>query len=61
MATPRVQLESIGTNAEMTVAGNVVLIVDDVTTSGASLEACKQILMEHGAKREATLALGQSI
>ena len=57
----RVQLESIGTNAEMTVTGDVVLIVDDVTTSGASLEACKQILMEHGAKRVATLALGQSI
>jgi hypothetical protein len=36
-------------------------ICKDVTTSGASLEACKQILMEHGAKRVATLALGQSI
>lgn len=57
----KVQLESIGTNAEMSIEGDVVLIVDDVTTSGASLEACKQILMEHGAKRVAMLALGQSI
>ena len=37
------------------------MIVDDVTASGASLEACKQILLEHGAKRVAMLALGQSV
>lgn len=45
----------------MTVDGDVVLIVDDVTTSGASLEACKQILLANGAKRVAMLALGQSV
>ena len=45
----------------MKVEGDVVLIVDDVTTSGASLEACRNILLEHGAQRVAMLALGQSV
>lgn len=57
----RVQLGSIGVNPDMKVEGDVVLIVDDVTTSGASLEACRNILLEHGAQRVAMLALGQSV
>lgn len=57
----RVQIGSIGVNPDMTVEGDVVLIVDDVTTSGASLEACRNILLEHGAQRVAMLALGQSV
>lgn len=57
----KAQLDSIYTNDELSVSDEVVLIVDDVTTSGASLEACNQILMEHGAKRVAMLALGQSV
>lgn len=57
----RAQLDSIGVNPSMSVEGDVVLIVDDVTTSGASLEACRQILLEHGARRVAMLALGQSV
>ena len=56
-----VQLDSLGVNPSMTVEGDVVLIVDDVTTSGASLEACKEILLQNGAKRVAMLALGQSV
>ena len=57
----QVQLDSIGINENMSIEGDVVLIVDDVTTSGASLEACRNILLEHGARRVAMLALGQSV
>jgi predicted amidophosphoribosyltransferase len=56
-----VQLDSLGVNENMTIEGDVVLLVDDVTTSGASLEACKEILLNYGAKRVAMLALGQSV
>lgn len=57
----RVQLDSLGVNEDMRIEGDVVLIVDDVTTSGASLEACREILLKNGARRVAMLALGQSV
>lgn len=57
----QVHLDSIKVNTNITVNNDVVLIVDDVTTSGASLEACRKILLENGAERVAMLALGQSV
>ncbi len=56
-----IHLESIRPNEEMSISGDVVLLVDDVTTSGASLQACKEILLKNGAERVAMLALGKSI
>jgi hypothetical protein len=38
-----------------------VLLIDDVTTSGRSLEACKQILLRAGAKEVQCLALGRTV
>lgn len=56
-----VQLDSLGVNPSMEISGDVVLLVDDVTTTGNSLQACKEILIKHGAKRVAMFALGASI
>ncbi len=55
------QIESIGINPNVKISGDVVLLVDDVTTSGNSLRACKELLLKHGAKRVAMFALGASI
>lgn len=56
-----VHLNSISVNPNMQIKGEVVLLVDDVTTSGNSLRACQQILLENGATRVGLLALGKSI
>lgn len=56
-----VHLDSIDVNSEMSITGEVILVVDDVTTSGNSLYACRDILMNHGASRVALLALGQTV
>lgn len=56
-----VQRESIVTNPDTSISGDVVLLVDDVTTSGNSLKACRDILVEAGAKRVAMFALAKSI
>ena len=38
-----------------------ILLVDDISTSGNSLLACKELLMENGAERVAMFALGKSL
>ena len=40
---------------------NIILLMDDVTTTGNSLYACKEILMEKGAKQVEMFALGKAI
>lgn len=56
-----IQKDSLCINPNISIKGDVVLLVDDVTTSGNSLLACKEILLENGAKRVAMFALGRSI
>ncbi len=53
--------ESIISNPNLTITDDVVLLVDDVTTSGTSLQVCRDILINCGAKRVAMFALGKSI
>lgn len=57
----RTQRESLAINPDISISGDVVLLVDDVTTSGNSLTVCKELLEKNGATRVAMFALGKSI
>lgn len=41
--------------------GDIILLMDDVTTTGNSLYACREILMEKGAKTVKMFALGKAV
>lgn len=53
--------KSIVTLEDMSVQGEVVLLMDDVTTTGNSLYACREILLQNGAEEVEMLALGKAI
>ena len=55
-----VHLGSIGVQNEKLFQGLDVLLLDDVTTSGNSLEACKQILLKAGANRVQKLVIAKT-
>lgn len=54
-------MRTINTVEDMDVSGDIVLLMDDVTTTGNSLYACKEILMRHGADKVEMFALGKAI
>lgn len=56
-----VHLQSIETLTDLSVENDIVLLMDDVTTTGNSLYACKEILLQHGAKKVEMFALGKAI
>lgn len=55
-----IHLSSIEIDNEVAVKGKVVLLVDDVTTTGNSLLACEQILLDSGALFVVKLALAKT-
>ncbi len=56
-----VHYESIELKPDVHLSGDVILLVDDVTTTGNSLNVCREILMKNGASRVAMFAIGQVI
>lgn len=52
---------TITTMDEMDITGDIVLLMDDVTTTGNSLYACKEILISKGAGEVEMFALGKAI
>lgn len=54
----QVHLSSI--NVVGDVRGQTVYLFDDVTSTGSSLRACKELLLQSGAARVAMIALGQT-
>jgi len=54
------ELASLGiTNTEL-IKGKVILLLDDVTTTGNSFEAAKTLLLSHGAKQIVPFAIGRT-
>lgn len=56
-----VHFKSINVITDMDIRGDIVLLMDDVTTTGNSLYACKEILLENGVDKVEMFALGKSI
>ncbi len=57
----QVHVDSIAPLKDLTVEDEIVLLMDDVTTTGNSLYACKEILLREGAKNVEMFALGKAI
>ena len=58
---PPVDIDTLDDFENMDITDNIILLMDDVTTTGNSLYACKEILMEKGAKQVEMFALGKAI
>ena len=54
-------MQSIDTVEDIDISGDIVLLMDDVTTTGNSLYVCKEILLNRGAANVEMLALGKAI
>ena len=57
----QVHLDSIRVAYPDMVNGRHVIVIDDVTTTGGSLIACKQLLLAAGAQYAACLAIGRTV
>lgn len=56
-----VDLQSIRVHNAAIVEGKAILLLDDVTTTGNSLSACKELLERAGAHRVQRLAIGKTV
>lgn len=56
-----VHLNSIEALEKLEAENDIVLLMDDVTTTGNSLYACKEILLRNGARDVEMFALGKAI
>jgi ComF family protein len=43
------------------IAGRTLVLVDDVTTTGATLQACAEVLLRHGAKEVRAVTIGRVV
>ena len=54
-------MKTISTLGSIDINGDIILLMDDVTTTGNSLYACWEILMKKGAKTVKMFALGKAV
>jgi len=55
-----IHLDSIEVTDVNAIRGQTVFLFDDVSSTGSSMLACKQLLLNSGAERVAMIALGQT-
>ena len=55
-----IHLSSIILNKSINIEDKKILLIDDITTSGSSLKACKKILLNGGAKEVVCFAFGKA-
>lgn len=56
----QVHLNSIEVIEKSIIKGETIFLFDDITSTGSSLLACRQLLLEAGAARVAMIALGKT-
>ena len=56
----RIDMQSLNIEHGFNVEGKSIIVIDDITTSGSTLIACKNILMNAGAKEVVLIALGKT-
>ena len=56
----RIDMQSLNIEHGFNVEGKSIIVIDDITTSGSTLIACKNILMNAGAKEVVLVALGKT-
>ena len=61
LRTVKTHLDSVSVKNECLFKDKEVLILDDVTTSGTSLEACIKLIKDAGALKVCGLAIGKTI
>lgn len=61
LRSKEVHLQSVQTLQDVDITNDIVLLMDDVTTTGNSLYACREILLERGAEIVEMFALGKAI
>lgn len=57
----KVQLESLGIYKNADIANKNIILIDDVTTTGNSLIACRKYLEHFGANKVLCIALGKTV
>ena len=53
-------LDSIRVMEPEKIRGNTIFLLDDITSTGSSLLACKQLLLQAGASKVVMIAIGQT-